>query len=146
MDPDDIFDLIEFPFDERVVTRMGEIRVALQRNDFSEDEKSGFAADVLACSLQVLAFLGATVEQAVAVAHVAAAVMHGADQEAPCDLNGALVSFEAGDRYGEYGESVVMLIDGRQLLSFEYVGTELEDLAGDWDAFRDIAARAWPAS
>jgi len=139
MQPDDIFDMIERPVDERVVVRMGEIRDALLAEDFSGNPETGAHAAILACAMQMLAFLWMPLDQAVAMSRDLSIQMAGQRNEVGRQVGAHFVSFGPYEPSGMYAMTVAMTIDGRQAAMIEYCGTELENVDADWDVLLGIA-------
>lgn len=141
MQPDDVFDLIDRPVDDRIVARMGEIRDALLAEDFSGNPDTGAHAEILACAMQVLAFLWTPLDQAVELARDLSVQMAGQQNEVGRRIGAHFVSFGPYEPSGMYGTIMAMMIDGEQVASVEYCCTDLEDLDVKWPVLFAIADR-----
>ena len=140
MQPNDVLELIPFEVDERIATRMREISAAILSEGFSGDDRSGGQAEVLACTMQTLAFLGCPVDKAVATAHDVAKLMRGETGGVSDLAHHRWFNFEQDEAEDEYGHVITMWTGGGRVATFEYVGTEMVDIDADWGALNEIAS------
>ena len=134
LDPDFVFDASQAALDERLVVRIGEIRTAVAAENLER-------GDLVLGISQLLAFLGATAEQAVTFARDLQDQITGSEVEMHYDIGGHHVELVAGEPFDQYTDQTVVEIDGDPLIQAYNQRERLVEVDADWPALDRLAQR-----
>ena len=134
IDPDFVFDMSQAATDQRLVTRIGEIRAAVDAGGFDPERRN-----LVVGIVQLLAFAGATPDQAARAARDLDQQLQGSEVEMHHDINCLHVELVAGDPFDEITDQTVVEFDGRPLIAAFNQRDRLIEVDIDWDGLDDLA-------
>lgn len=136
VDPDFVFDMSQAATDQRLVIRIGEIRTAVDAAGFDPARR-----DLLVGTVQLLAFVGATPDQAIRVARDLADQLQGSEVEIHHEIGDLRIEVIAGEPADDLTDRTVVEIDGDPLISVLNQRERLVETDVDWEALDRLAAR-----
>jgi hypothetical protein len=136
IDPDFVFDMSQAATDQRLVTRIGEIRTAVDDCGIDPARR-----DLVVGVVQLLAFVGATPDQAVRAALDLADQLMGCEVEVHHEIGDLRIEIIAGEPADELTDQTIVEIDGDPLISILNQRERLVETDVDWDALDRLAVR-----
>jgi len=136
IDPDFVFDMSQAATDQRLVTRIGEIRAAVDAGGFDPERRN-----LVVGIVQLLAFAGATPDQAVRAARDLADQLQGSEMEIHHEIGDLRIEIIAGESADELTDQTIVEIDGDPLISVFNQRERLVETDVDWDALDRLATR-----
>lgn len=136
LDPDFVFDKSDAARDERLAERIGLIRSAVDDAGFDPARR-----DLLVGVVQLTAFFGTTLEQAVVMARDLDDQLRGCECEVHHDIGGLHVEIIAGEPAEGLEDRTDVTVDGDVVASALNIRDRLVEVDADWDRL-DRMARA----